>query len=275
MNKTLPSNGLGVLARAVLTIGKKARPLSETFEHQYTCEPINLMHVARYKDFVGLPSHGPMPLSYFYLFAQRAQLSMLMDDRFTYPVPGLVHMANSMQMFEPIDPTMPMDLKISAIQLPSENNGRLSILFELVIEQSGRARIGCTSRYLGKRGVKNDLVKQDQEAPAGLHQVAEWTMPQDLGRRYAALSGDYNPIHLWPWSARLFGFKKPIAHGMYSVARAQAAVEQSFGKQVSYLAATFVEPALLPSTVQLEVGGNSFCMLSQDQILATGTFATL
>ena len=33
-----------------------------------------------------------------------------------------------------------------------------------------------------------------------------WDVPGDIGRRYAAVSGDRNPIHLHPLSARLFGF---------------------------------------------------------------------
>jgi acyl dehydratase len=58
-----------------------------------------------------------------------------------------------------------------------------------------------------------------------------WAMPHNLGRQYAALSGDYNPVHLWPWSAKLFGFKKPIANGMYSIAKVQASIEDRMDKK--------------------------------------------
>src|SRR6266487_1403229 len=46
-----------------------------------------------------------------------------------------------------------------------------------------------------------------------------WELPADLGRRYAAVSGDRNPIHLYRLTAWLFGFRRPIAHGMWAAAR--------------------------------------------------------
>jgi acyl dehydratase len=65
---------------------------------------------------------------------------------------------------------------------------------------------------------------------------AEWALPQDAGRRYAALSGDWNPIHLWGWSARLFGLRQPIIHGAHSMARARAELERLGGRPLQTLA---------------------------------------
>jgi acyl dehydratase len=272
MSDALPLNGVAVLARALFTVGRKARPLKDEFEHRYECEPINEAHLQRYKKFVGFNNNLGIPLSYFYLFAQRAQLSMMMDTRFTYPVPGLVHMANSMQSTGPVDATLPMDLKITVTQELATTTGRLCILFKVTMGQLGMPKISCTSRYLGKRGNKKDATKDDIDPQSNLESFADWAVPQDTGRRYAALSGDYNPIHLWPWSARLLGFKKPIAHGMYSVAKAQALIETNLGKPVTSLEATFVKPASLPGHVQLLVGEKDFRLMSNEQILVIGHF---
>src|SRR5204862_5918164 len=54
---------------------------------------------------------------------------------------------------------------------------------------------------------------------------AEWDIPGDIGRRYAAVSGDRNPIHMHSLSARLFGFPSAIAHGMWTKARCLASFE--------------------------------------------------
>jgi acyl dehydratase len=69
-----------------------------------------------------------------------------------------------------------------------------------------------------------------------------------VGRRYAAVSGDVNPIHLNPVAARLFGFRRSIAHGMWLKARCLAAFE---GRLPDALTASvqFKSPLLLPSTV--------------------------
>jgi acyl dehydratase len=53
----------------------------------------------------------------------------------------------------------------------------------------------------------------------------------DAGRRYGALSGDRNPIHLHALTAQLFGFKKPIAHAMYLVGCMEAALRGYKGEE--------------------------------------------
>ena len=65
----------------------------------------------------------------------------------------------------------------------------------------------------------------------------EWRLAGDLGRRYAAVSGDHNPIHLYPLTAKALGFPRQIAHGMWSKARCVAAIENR-----------------LPDAVTVEVG---------------------
>ncbi len=76
-----------------------------------------------------------------------------------------------------------------------------------------------------------------------------WRLPSDLGRRYAAVSGDANPIHLNPLAAKAFGLPRTIAHGMWTHAHALAALQprlpDSFGASVR-----FAKPVLLPSTVR-------------------------
>lgn len=49
--------------------------------------------------------------------------------------------------------------------------------------------------------------------------TGEWRLGADAGREYAALSGDYNPIHLTGITAKALGMPSAIVHGMYSAAR--------------------------------------------------------
>ena len=76
----------------------------------------------------------------------------------------------------------------------------------------------------------------------------------DTGRRYAKVSGDYNPIHLYSWTARLLGFRRPIAHGMYLVARAVAAIESRTVEPLDRLTVRFKTPAFLPGEPRLYLG---------------------
>ena len=90
----------------------------------------------------------------------------------------------------------------------------------------------------------------DDELPA----TATWKLRGDLGRRYASVSGDMNPIHMHWVSAKLFGFPSAIAHGMWTKARCLAALEgrlpDSFTVEVS-----FKRPIVLPATVAFGEAG--------------------
>ncbi len=72
--------------------------------------------------------------------------------------------------------------------------------------------------------------------------------PGDLGRRYAAVSGDHNPIHLYPLTAKAFGFPRQIAHGMQTLARCVAALDNRIPEAATVLV-EFKKPVLLPSRV--------------------------
>ncbi len=77
---------------------------------------------------------------------------------------------------------------------------------------------------------------------------ATWRLRGDLGRRYGAVSGDLNPIHVHPLSARLFGFHSAIAHGMWTKARSLAALGPQLPGAFAVEVA-FRRPLLLPATV--------------------------
>ena len=81
----------------------------------------------------------------------------------------------------------------------------------------------------------------------------EWRLPGDLGRRYAAVSGDHNPIHLYALTAKAFGFPRQIAHGMWSKARCLAALDGRLPDAVTVEVA-FKKPVLLPGTVAFGSG---------------------
>jgi hypothetical protein len=83
--------------------------------------------------------------------------------------------------------------------------------------------------------------------------TAVWRLGGDLGRRYGAVSGDLNPIHVHRLSAKLFGFPTAIAHGMWTKARCLAQlgsqVPDAFAVEVA-----FRRPILLPAKVEFAEG---------------------
>jgi acyl dehydratase len=104
--------------------------------------------------------------------------------------------------------------------------------------------------------------------------VARWSLDAASGRRYAALSGDWNPIHLWPWSARLMGMRAPIIHGMHTLGRACAELERAGGRPIVALDGRFRAPAALGSTLVLAAALESgrFGVAADGRSVAEGAF---
>ncbi|WP_278256053.1 MaoC/PaaZ C-terminal domain-containing protein [Nocardioides convexus] len=104
-----------------------------------------------------------------------------------------------------------------------------------------------TSAYLS-RGRRNP----DAEWPDTYERVAAgpvtWRLPANLGRKYGAVSGDINPIHLSAPTAKALGFKRQIAHGYWTMARSVAAIDNRLPSAVK-VEASFRKPTFLPSTV--------------------------
>ena len=119
------------------------------------------------------------------------------------------------------------------------------------------------------------------EPPTRWDEVARWRLGGGAGRRYAAVSGDWNPIHLWGWSARPFGFRRPILHGFCTQAMvAHALIEHRLGGDPAALRRVRIDfraPLPLPSTLQLlageGIGSRWFRVADGETVFAEGTWA--
>jgi acyl dehydratase len=104
-----------------------------------------------------------------------------------------------------------------------------------------------------RRGSSNGSAKsaksRELASTEDLPATATWRLPGDLGRRYADVSGDRNPIHMHALSAKLFGFPTAIAHGMWTKARCLAALDAELDDAFTVEVA-FRKPILLPATVK-------------------------
>lgn len=77
-----------------------------------------------------------------------------------------------------------------------------------------------------------------------------WHLTPGIGRRYAKVSGDYNPIHLSPILGKLFGYRRDFVHGMWAAASCLAHIvpPKSETVQCDFL---FKGPNFINSTVRL------------------------
>ncbi|PJJ53635.1 MaoC dehydratase-like protein [Mumia flava] len=208
----------------------------------------DLDHLAAYGDVCGFALRGTLPATYPHMAAFGLQMALMVDTAFPFAPMGLVHLRNTIVQHRPIGVGERYDVEVRAEDLRDHPKGRL---IDLVTTATvGDEVVWDETMTLFRRGGRGGAESSpapltDVAAPVG---AARWRLPADLGRRYGAVSGDRNPIHLSKLSAKAFGFPRQIAHGMWSQARALAAVENRLGDTFR-VDAEFRKPILLPTTV--------------------------
>jgi acyl dehydratase len=219
-------------------------------------------HVMAYAGVCDFPVKDTVPLTYPHVLAFPLHMAILSDPRFPFPAVGAVHLANSITAHRPIEIGETITVTTRAEEVRPHPKGR-TVDVVATIDSGGEIVWESTSTYL-RRGHGDSEVR----VPDGPSQIPPgkvvWPLPADLGRRYAAVSGDHNPIHLYPLTARALGFQRQIAHGMWSLARCVAAVENRLPDAVT-VEATFKKPIILPGSVAFGVdptadGGLAFAL---------------
>ncbi len=204
-------------------------------------------HVAAYAEVCGFAPSQTLPFTYPHMLAFPLHMGIMTDSTFPFPAIGTVHVGNSITRHRPIAPDERLEVSATATNLRPHAKGRV---FDLVttVSADGEVVWESTSTYL-RMGRGDEDAKQGGE-PFELvpGTGTEWRLPADLGRRYASVSGDHNPIHLYPLTAKAFGFPRQIAHGMWSKARCVAAMANRL-PDAARVEVEFKKPIILPGTV--------------------------
>jgi len=199
-------------------------------------------------------------------------MALMTDGSFPFPAVGLVHLSNRIVQHRPIATSEALDVSVHATPLRPHPKGRtFSIVTEAKIgaelvweEHSTMLRRGGGGESAGTATGAGGPRVEDSSHPA-LIDTAHWRLPEDLGRRYGAVSGDRNPIHMHALSARLFGFPRAIAHGMWTKARCLAALEPTLPDAYA-VDVDFRKPIFLPGHVTFaearENGQSTFAVRS-------------
>jgi acyl dehydratase len=210
--------------------------------------------VARYARACGFSLRGTLPATFPHVLAFPLHMRLMTDGRFPLGPIGLVHLENSITQVRPLGMGETLDLVVRPTPLEPHAKGRV---FALVTEARVADELVWSERstFLSRGQGGSKQASGRRPAPPG--PTAEWRLPGDLGRRYAGVSGDSNPIHLHPLTARLFGFPRAIAHGMWTKARCLAALERTLPDAYTVEVA-FRMPILIPGTVAFGSEGGRF-----------------
>ncbi|SCK40421.1 Acyl dehydratase [Streptomyces sp. ScaeMP-e48] len=229
--------------------------------------------LAAYRRICGFPApesgpgsgsaSGPLPLTYPHVLAFPLTMRLMTARRFPLPVVGLVHTWIEIVARRPVQSDGSLELTVYAEELTPHRRGtEVTMVTEARV--AGALVWESRSGYLSRHATNAAGSTREADGSPALPAVAEWQLPGDLGRRYGAVSGDRNPIHLHPLTARLFGFPRAIAHGMWTVARCLAEADGQPG-EIRSVRADFRAPVLLPATMTYaaDPAGNAFALRSE------------
>lgn len=214
---------------------------------------IDRAHVAEYAEVCGFRLGDTLPVTYLHMLGFPISVQLMTRPDFPFGLMGMVHIRNTITAHRPVGVEEVVDVTASVAGLrPHPKGVQMDNLVSASVD--GRVVWESVSTYL-KRG---SGASEDAPASAGpadavdvaaLPLTAQWRVPADTGRRYGAVSGDRNPIHLYGLTAKAFGFPRAIAHGMWTKGRALAGLEGRL-PDACEVDVAFKLPLLLPATVE-------------------------
>ncbi|MFF9771781.1 MaoC family dehydratase [Streptomyces sp. NPDC014636] len=215
---------------------------------------VDLARLAAYERVCGFPTGEPdLPVTYPHVLGFPLAMRLMSGRDFPLPLLGLVHTSIEIVRVTALPADGSYDLSVWIEGLAAHRRGTEATV-ATAVRSGGDVVWESRSTYLARHRTgpgASPGPREDTDVP--LPVVAEWGLSGDVGRRYGAASGDRNPIHLHPLTARLFGFPRAIAHGMWTVARCLAA-HGTGGSAV--VRAGFRAPVLLPGTVNYGTDGS-------------------
>ncbi len=177
--------------------------------------------LAAYDRVCGFRLRDELPATYPHVLAFPLAMDLMSSGAFPFSPLGLVHVGNRIEQLRPLRADEPLDLRVWAEGLaPHDRGTQFEVVGEAAVDGEVVWRDRSTYLHREKGGGGSSSRRTSPPAPS-----AVWRVPGDIGRRYARVSGDANPIHLHPLTAKALGQPTAIAHGMWTKARCLAALE--------------------------------------------------
>lgn len=234
-------------------INKKAKPDMVLPQVEYVVDflQIDQAHLKKYKEICYWNGDDYIvPAMYLAVLAQSLQMHMMTNEPFPFALLGLVHIRNQIKQYRVIYATEVLELSCRFGEL-SEHEKGVQFDFLITAKVAGEIVFEGLTTYLSRQKRPN----REKDTSAKSEEKLEYQLKtsfhaeEDLGRRYALISGDFNFIHLHAIPAKLFGFNRAIAHGMWTKARTLATLGSLPDAYIADV--QFKLPMFLPSTVSV------------------------
>jgi hypothetical protein len=217
---------------------------------------VSVTQLAEYQTVCGFASSEIVPVTMPQVVAAPLHMAVFTHPSFPLPAMGLVHVSSRIIQNRPIRSDETLDI---FVWIEGQRQARKGCEADLITEiRVGDEKVWESVTTVLSMAAKGHGEKSEQSPipqPEPTH-TREWSMPSDLGRRYGKIAGDRNPIHLWPITAKLFGFKRHIIHGMWLLARAMADLDAEIGEGKVTIDVAFKRPVFLPGVAVFSAGNH-------------------
>jgi acyl dehydratase len=209
-------------------------------------------HIAQYASLCGFKDSDGVPLIYPQLLTFPLVSAYVSSQECPWPAMGTVHLANAITQHQPLRAGDAVRVELAAGDMLVHDKGQVFTLNLRILRDD--VLVWSATQSLLRVGVKQTsgapyVSQLAKDIPLSCQ--TEFSAATDLGRRYGAVSGDRNPIHLTALSAKMFGFKRAIAHGMWTNARALSALLPQHPLEQAALNVEFKTPLFLPGRATL------------------------
>lgn len=260
---TSPPAMAGVFLKAIakgLAGSRRIKPDTQIIPNRLVLEhfQIDPAQLTDYCRVCGFEHHSPsrVPIPYFQPLFVALLGSYITSDLFPLNPLGLIHISQSLEQFRPVKPDERLTLtcELSGMRItPKGIHSEFLLKADVETEPVWQG----VSVFLTKTPQKQKPVQKSFEPPP-FEPLETFQVPKGTGRAYAGVSGDYNPHHISNILAKLFGFKTAIVHGMWSLARVVAGLEQFYTNHdgIIRIHAAFKKPIFMPARVVLGLSGS-------------------
>jgi acyl dehydratase len=215
--------------------------------------------VAAYAKVCGFALRDSLPATYPHVLAFPLHMAVMADGGFPFGAVGLVHVENQIEQHRPVGIGEELTIRVRPTKLAPHSKGQtFSLLTEVTVGDELAWQSTSTMLRRGKPQQPADGPKAGRTVPKSAHRPgvgedvgasAEWKLGGGLGRSYASVSGDRNPIHMHSLTAKPLGFPGAIAHGMWTKARCLAALDSRLPDAFA-VEVRFRKPIFLPARVE-------------------------
>ncbi|MGO1158050.1 MaoC family dehydratase [Acinetobacter lwoffii] len=208
---------------------------------------VDQKHLKAYNEVCGFKNNGYIPAIYLTVLSQSLQMHLMTSEAFPFPILGLVHIRNQVKQYRKIGVNETLTLACKFGELQPHDKG-VQFDFITTVKVGGEVVVEALTTYLSRQKTNAKAAAKPAESQAPEYILNnEWNISENTGRRYAMTSGDFNLIHIHAVTAKAFGFKQAIAHGMWSKAKALANLSLPDAYEADVW---FKLPMYLPSKVE-------------------------